>query len=51
MRTIPLSQGKHAIVDDCDYEELSKYKWHYTSTGYAQRNIRIDGKQEVRYYA
>ncbi len=28
MREIFLTQGKVAIVDDEDYPELSKYKWH-----------------------
>ena len=27
MKTIPLSQGKCAIVDDNKYDSLSKYKW------------------------
>ena len=30
MRTISLTQGFKAIVDDEDYKELSKYKWHAT---------------------
>lgn len=27
-RLIPLTQGKHAIVDDSDFEWLSRWKWH-----------------------
>lgn len=26
--TIPLTQGKVAVVDDADVEELSRYRWH-----------------------
>jgi hypothetical protein len=33
MKEIPLTQGKVAIVDDCDYERLSRFQWHYTPHG------------------
>lgn len=40
MKLIPLTQGKFAKVDDEDYDNLSAFKWHYTSLGYAARNVR-----------
>jgi len=30
MRTIPLTKGQHALVDDADYEWLKQLKWHAT---------------------
>jgi len=36
MKTIPLTKGYEAIVDDEDYKELSNYKWQY-HYGYARR--------------
>jgi hypothetical protein len=30
MKTIPLSQGKVAVVDDSDYPNLSKFKWSFS---------------------
>jgi len=55
MTLIPL-HGKHGrglnvIVDDDVAEELSKYRWHCNSKGYAWRSVycgRQDGKQKNR---
>jgi len=54
MKEIPLSKGKaFALVDDEDYDELIKYKWHQKVTktnNYAKTSIkRADGKR-VGYY-
>ena len=43
MRTIPLTQGKEALVSDCDYKYLVQWKWCYRKCntgkcGYAVRN-------------
>lgn len=49
MKEISLSQGKVALVDDDDFEELSKYKWHankHRNTYYAECHIR---KQNGKY--
>lgn len=46
MKTIPLSNCNLSVmVDDEDYEMLSKYKWSMSSVGgYAKTNIKRDGK-------
>lgn len=49
MRTISLTRGKVAVVDDSDFDELSRYKWHAVPGGrtwYAVREVRLaDGKR------
>jgi len=46
MKTIELTQGKQAIVDDSDYEYLMQWKWHYAH-GYAVRGVRKNGKVTI----
>ena len=44
-KTIELSKGKVAIVDNADYEWLNKVVWHYapgTRTGYASTSIQLE---------
>lgn len=55
MKTILLSQGKVAMVDDADYDAVSQYKWsavcQFDKYWYAQRTFRyaatIDGLTEA----
>jgi len=46
MREIPLTQGKVALVDDEDYEELSEYKWYALKVGNTFYAVRNSTKQE-----
>jgi hypothetical protein len=48
VREIPLTRGKFAIVDDEDYEEISKLKWCCTDNGYALRRSG-DGRNKREY--
>jgi hypothetical protein len=48
MKLIQLTKNKSALVDDCDYEELSKYKWYALKRNrnyYASRHIIINNKK------
>jgi hypothetical protein len=40
-------KGDQIFVDDCDYEWLNKHKWHLNKDGYAQTNIKQNGKYKI----
>lgn len=57
MRTIPLTLGYVALVDDEDYERLSAYSWHAhicrEPSGYKKvyaRRITSEGGNQIRVY-
>jgi len=48
MKEIPLTQGKVALVDDEDYERISRLKWHPSereTTCYAVAHVYRNGKR------
>lgn len=47
MKTISLTKNAFAIVDDGDFDELSKYKWFLSSNGYAMRSIHLGKRKSV----
>jgi len=49
MKTIPVSQGRTALIDDEDFEIVSQNKWslkksNHDRTEYAHRSIKVNGK-------
>lgn len=51
-KRIPLTRGKFAVIDDEDFERVSKFKWSYTNkkparSGYATGNAGQRTKQQL----
>ena len=44
MRLIKLTQNKFSIVDNIDFLNLSRFKWHLTSNGYAKGKRKLNDK-------
>jgi len=55
MKQIPLTQGKFALVDDCDFERVNQFKWYAIRMNkgkelfYARRHITVYGKDKMQY--
>jgi hypothetical protein len=52
MMKIGLTKGKHATVDDSDYDALTEWNWYAKNIGvnwYACRNSRVDGERTLVY--
>jgi hypothetical protein len=50
MKKITLTQGKFALVDDENYEDLIQFKWcaiRVRNTFYAERSVRVNGKKRI----
>lgn len=47
-KQIPVANGNHAIVDDEDFERLSKFKWHLNCKRYAYTTV-WDGVKSKQY--
>ena len=46
MKEIPLTNSDRvAIIDDEDFEKVSKHRWFLTFKGYVKSTTRIEGKQ------
>jgi len=47
LKTIELSNGQFALIDDEDFERVSSRHWHVDDAGYARTNIWSGGKKSA----
>jgi hypothetical protein len=50
VKELVISDGTSVMVDDDDYEKLSKWKWSANGNGYAVRNERYEPKKYRKQY-
>jgi glucosamine 6-phosphate synthetase-like amidotransferase/phosphosugar isomerase protein len=53
MKKIPLTKNAFALIDDEDFDRISKFKWQLAVTGYAVRNEyqgTSQGKRKTKQY-
>jgi hypothetical protein len=48
-KSIPLTRGYAALVDDSDYDDLIRWKWLYIGSGYAARFVILNGQKKLLY--
>ena len=49
MKTLEVfGSAEKAVVDDCDFDEMSRYSWSLTGDGYAKTNVKKDGGYTTR---
>lgn len=47
-RVIRLTKGMHTLVDECDYERLSQYKWYMAKSERNYYAVRNSGRKRIR---
>jgi len=47
MKQIPLSQGRFALVSDCDFASLSKFVWHAKRDSKSKTERWVAARQET----
>jgi hypothetical protein len=44
MKTLPLTKGRVAMVDDEDFPAVAQFRWYVSTHGYAVRTVHANGR-------
>lgn len=50
VKFVPVKNGQHAIIDEKNFEDLAKYKWHLSANGYCVRTQKKTKTQPKTVY-